>query len=72
MLKKDPNERYNTALEIINDLENIEIREERVQVQEEQIQLKNITNIKEPINGRVLETETRIHLENEHIKMDID
>jgi len=70
MLKKDPNERYNTALEIINDLENIEIREEKVR--EEQIQLKNITNIKEPRNDRVLETETRIHLENEHVKMDID
>ena len=40
MLKKDPNERYNTALEIIIELERIKLAEE--QVQERQMQLEQV------------------------------
>lgn len=44
MLKKDPVERYDSALEIINDLEKIECDEKN---KEEQLQLKNIIGINE-------------------------
>jgi hypothetical protein len=40
MLKKDPNERYNKALEIIIELERIKLAEE--QVQERQMQLEQV------------------------------
>ena len=42
MLKKKPNERYNSALEVINDLEKILLPEE--EIQEKEIQLEEIQN----------------------------